>query len=174
MSDKNKRDFQISICYRQTKQVQLFVEQYDMQKNEIIFDKCRSKIFLQVLFGRMHWRLRQWTQLQLGEIDSMSIKRKKPHAYFSSFGWLYNTRFEIWVELVYYFTSLKIICLILLITSDESGLVSTIRKSIRVLGLVNKVQLVCSTVPALDGDLPPPDRMELQKSKCSNKSKQML
>lgn len=64
---------------------------------------------------------------------------------FSSFQWLYNTRFEIWVELNYYFTSLKIICQILLITSDESRLVSIIRKSVHVLRLVNKVQLVCST-----------------------------
>jgi hypothetical protein len=32
-------------------------------KNEVVFDRCKPKTFLQVLFGGTHW-LRQWTQLQ--------------------------------------------------------------------------------------------------------------
>jgi hypothetical protein len=32
-------------------------------RNEVVFDKCRPKTFLQVLFRRTHW-LRQWAKLQ--------------------------------------------------------------------------------------------------------------
>jgi hypothetical protein len=32
-------------------------------RNEVVFDKCRPKYFLQVLFRGTHW-LRQWTKLQ--------------------------------------------------------------------------------------------------------------
>jgi hypothetical protein len=34
-----------------------------LTRNEVIFDKSRSKSFLQVLFRGTHW-LRQWAQLQ--------------------------------------------------------------------------------------------------------------
>jgi len=34
-----------------------------LTRNKVIFDKCRPKSFLQVLFRGTHW-LRQWTNLQ--------------------------------------------------------------------------------------------------------------
>jgi hypothetical protein len=34
-----------------------------LTRNEVVFDKCRSKTFLQVLFKGTYW-LRHWTSLQ--------------------------------------------------------------------------------------------------------------
>jgi len=37
-----------------------------ISRNEIVFDKCKPKFFLQVLFRGTHW-LRQWANLQRRE-----------------------------------------------------------------------------------------------------------
>jgi hypothetical protein len=38
-----------------------------LTRNEVIFDKCRPKSFLQVLFRGTHW-LRQWANLQRHDV----------------------------------------------------------------------------------------------------------
>ena len=42
-------------------------------RNEVVFDKCRPKTFLQVLFRGTHW-LQQWVQLQLHEDQELLVQ----------------------------------------------------------------------------------------------------
>jgi hypothetical protein len=63
--------------------------------NEVVFDKCRPKIFLQVLFRGTHW-LRQWARLQQRDdlrdqliLAGQHLETSDLH-FFSSNGWLSN------------------------------------------------------------------------------------
>jgi hypothetical protein len=68
-----------------------------LTRNEVVFDKCRPKTFLQVLFGGTHW-IRQWARLQRRDDlrDQLTFARQhlKTSAlhFFSSREWL-STRF---------------------------------------------------------------------------------
>jgi hypothetical protein len=61
-------------------------------RNEIVFDKCRPKSFLQVLFRGTHW-LRQWAQLQRHEsarlqlVDVCRLIESSSLELFASPGW---------------------------------------------------------------------------------------
>jgi hypothetical protein len=62
-------------------------------RNEVIFDKCRPKSFLQVLFKGTHW-LRQWTKLQWHDdlrdqltLAGQHLETSALH-FFGSNGWL--------------------------------------------------------------------------------------
>jgi len=68
-----------------------------LTRNEVVFDKCRPKTFLQVLFRGTHW-LRQWARLQRREdmrdqltLAGQHLESSALH-FFSSSGWL-STRF---------------------------------------------------------------------------------
>jgi hypothetical protein len=62
-------------------------------RNEVIFDKCRPKSFLQVLFRGTHW-LRQWARLQRHDDLRDQLMTAGQHLetsalqFFSSNGWL--------------------------------------------------------------------------------------
>ena len=62
-------------------------------QNEVVFDKCRPKSFLQVLFKGTHW-LRQWARLQrhddLRDQLSLAAQHLESSAlqFFGSNGWL--------------------------------------------------------------------------------------
>ena len=66
-------------------------------RNEVVFDKCRPKTFLQVLFRGIHW-LRQWARLQRHDDlrDQLTLAGQHlemPALHFFSFnGWL-SSRF---------------------------------------------------------------------------------
>ena len=62
-------------------------------RNEVVFDKCRPKTFLQVLFRGTHW-LRQWARLQRHDdlrdqltLAGQHLETSALH-FFSSNGWL--------------------------------------------------------------------------------------
>ena len=64
-------------------------------RNEVVFDKCRPKFFLQVLFRGTYW-LRQWAKLQRREelrlqllLAGQRLETSALH-FFSSNGWLSN------------------------------------------------------------------------------------
>ena len=66
-------------------------------RNEVVFDKCRPKTFLQVLFRGTHW-LRQWARLQRHDdfrdqltLAGQHLETSALH-FFSSNGWL-SSRF---------------------------------------------------------------------------------
>jgi hypothetical protein len=68
-----------------------------LTRNEVVFDKCRPKTFLQVLFRGTHW-LRQWAELQRHDdlrkkltLIGQHLETSALH-FFSSNGWL-STRF---------------------------------------------------------------------------------
>jgi hypothetical protein len=68
-----------------------------LTRNEVVFDKCRPKTFLQVLFRGIHW-LRQWARLQRRDdlrdqltLAGQHLETSTLH-FFSSGGWL-STRF---------------------------------------------------------------------------------
>jgi len=62
-------------------------------RNEVVFDKCRPKFFLQVLFRETHW-LRQWARLQRHDdlrnqlILVGQLLESSALQFFSSNGWL--------------------------------------------------------------------------------------
>jgi hypothetical protein len=64
-----------------------------LTRNEVIFDKCRPKTFLQVLFRRTYW-LRQWAGLQRHDdqrdqlIQVGQFLETPALQFFSSIGWL--------------------------------------------------------------------------------------
>jgi hypothetical protein len=64
-----------------------------LTRNEIVFDKCKPKSLLQVLFRGTHW-LRQWALLQRHEdlkdllISAATRLETSALAFFSSNGWL--------------------------------------------------------------------------------------
>ena len=64
-------------------------------RNEVVFDKCRSKFFLQVLFRGTHW-LRQWARLQRRDdlrdqlTSAGRLLETSALHFFSSNGWLSN------------------------------------------------------------------------------------
>jgi hypothetical protein len=67
-------------------------------RNEVVFDKCRPKTFLQVLCRGTHW-LRQWTRLQRRDdlrdqliLAAHHLETSALH-FFSSSGWLSNRFF---------------------------------------------------------------------------------
>jgi hypothetical protein len=63
------------------------------KRNEIVFDKCKPKSLLQVLFRGTHW-LRQWASLQRHEdlkdqlISAAKHLETSALAFFGSNGWL--------------------------------------------------------------------------------------
>jgi len=67
-----------------------------ISRNEIVFDKCKPKSLLQVLFRGTHW-LRQWASLQRVEglkeqLVSVAVHLETSSlAFFSSNGWLAHT-----------------------------------------------------------------------------------
>ena len=68
-----------------------------LTRNEVVFDKCRPKTFLQVLFRGTHW-LRQWARLQRRNdlrdqliLIGQHLETSALH-FFNSNGWL-STRF---------------------------------------------------------------------------------
>jgi hypothetical protein len=64
-----------------------------LTRNEIVFDKCKHKSLLQVLFRGTHW-LRQWISLQRHEDLKDQLIYAAKHletsalAFFGSNGWL--------------------------------------------------------------------------------------
>jgi len=64
-----------------------------LTRNEIVFDKCKLKSLLQVLFRRTHW-LQQWAILQRHEdlkdllISATTRLETSALVFFSSNGWL--------------------------------------------------------------------------------------
>jgi hypothetical protein len=66
-------------------------------RNEVVFDKCRAKSFLQVLFRGTHW-LREWARLQGRDDLREQLTLAGQHLetsvlqFFSSNGWLSTRR----------------------------------------------------------------------------------
>jgi hypothetical protein len=66
-----------------------------LTRNEVVFDKCRPKLYLQVLFRGTYW-LRQWAKLQRREVLRDQLLRAGQRLetsalqFFSSNGWLSN------------------------------------------------------------------------------------
>jgi hypothetical protein len=64
-----------------------------LTRNEIVFDKCKPKSLLQVLFRGTHW-LRQWASLQRHEdlkdqlISAAKYLETSALAFFGSNGWI--------------------------------------------------------------------------------------
>ena len=68
-----------------------------LTRNEVVFDKCKPKSFLQVLFRGTHW-LRQWARLQRHDdqrdqliLVGQHLESSAPQ-FFSSNGWLSTRR----------------------------------------------------------------------------------
>ena len=68
-----------------------------LARNEVVFDECQPKTFMQVLFGGTYW-LRQQVQLQLNDVtEKMRIQACKSLEisalyFFSSHGWPFSLR----------------------------------------------------------------------------------
>jgi len=68
-----------------------------LSKNDIVFNKCQPKTFLQVLFRGTYW-LRHWTQLQRSEnqkekmIQACRVLEMLALYLFISHGWPFNLR----------------------------------------------------------------------------------
>ena len=67
-----------------------------ISRNEVVFDKCELKSYLQVLFRGMYW-LRQWALLQRHEHQHALVLQcqqleKVVLRVFASFGWLLSSR----------------------------------------------------------------------------------
>jgi len=71
-----------------------------ISRNEIVFDKCKPKSFLQVLFRETHW-LHQWASLQRLEGLKDQLVTVAVHleasalAFFSSNGWLAHRHVDV-------------------------------------------------------------------------------
>jgi len=68
-----------------------------LSRNEVVFDKCKPKTFLQVLFRGTFW-LRQWASLHCLEEDQEELREicqlleGAALQFFASFGWLSSSR----------------------------------------------------------------------------------
>jgi len=68
-----------------------------LSKNDIVFNKCQPKTFLQVLFRGTYW-LRHWTQLQRSEdqkerlIRACRLLEMSALCFFTSHGWPFSLR----------------------------------------------------------------------------------
>ena len=70
-----------------------------LSRNDVVFNKCQPKTFLQVLFRGMYW-LRHWAQLQHSEdqkermIQTCHLLEMSALYFFASHGWPFSLRID--------------------------------------------------------------------------------